>query len=323
MAEADSTPKRSKEKSDARANRRRLLAAMAPEGTENAPKVRVDGVVVDLDKEKLPKAVAEAAFTSGGYPYGRKLRGSLYRSSLRLLQIELLKLQAWVRKRGERVAVVFEGRDSAGKGGTIHCMTQHLNPRSVQIVALPKPTPSEAGQWYFQRYLSRLPPAGEIALFDRSWYNRGVVEPVMGFCSPEQTARFLEEAPRVESLLVEDGIRLFKFWLTIGREMQLKRLHARRHDPLKRWKLSSIDYEGLSRWDAYTQAAERMLRATHTAAAPWAVVKANDKRRLRLELIRSLLLAVPYEGRDLNAIGGADPRIVIDAPAFLAEGGEG
>ena len=296
--------------------------ALAPPGTEEAPVVTVGGVEVDLDDDQLPKAIADAAFASGGYPYDRKLDDEVYKRTLRELQIELLKLQAWVRRTGERIVIVFEGRDAAGKGGVIDRFTQHLNPRNVRTVALDKPSSTEAGQWYFQRYLSHMPTAGEIVLFDRSWYNRAVIELVMGFATPAQTAHFLHEAPQIERLLVQDGIRLFKFWLTIGREMQIKRLHARRHDPLKRWKLSPIDYAGLNLWEAYTVAAERMLRASHTDLAPWTVVKANDKARMRLACIRAVLLAIPYEGRDLAVIGGNDERILMGAPAFLAEGGE-
>ncbi|GBD49973.1 polyphosphate kinase 2 [Methylopila sp. Yamaguchi] len=299
-----------------------LLDEVVPEGAGEAPKVMLDGVEVDLDAVDLPPEVETRAFGSGGFPYEEPYSHKAYSATLRLLQIELLKLQAWAKTENERIVVVFEGRDSAGKGGTIHRISQHLNPRSLKIVALSKPTPVEAGQWYFQRYLAEMPTAGEIALFDRSWYNRAGVEPVMGFCTAEETARFLDEAPRVERLLVDDGVRLFKFWLTIGREMQIKRLHDRRHDPLKRWKLSPIDYAGLNLWDSFSHAAERMLSATHTDAAPWTVVRANDKRRLRLECIRHLLLNVPYKGRNLQAIGGADSRIVMDAAAFLKDGGE-
>ena len=298
------------------------LEAVLPEGMRDAPAVQIDGVTVDLDEADLPKAIEKKAFRSGGYPYSDKLDGKTYETTLLALQIELLKLQSWVKTSGERVAIVFEGRDSAGKGGTIDRFTEHLNPRSVRVVALSAPTPYEKGQWYFQRYAAHLPSAGEIALFDRSWYNRAGVEPVMGFASTAEVAKFLHETPRFEELLVEDGVRLFKFWLTIGREMQLKRLHERRHDPLKRWKLSPIDYAGLNLWDAYSDAAERMLHATHSDDAPWTVIKANDKRRLRLEAIRKVLLTIPYKGRDLKAVGGLDANIVMSAPAFLGEGGE-
>ncbi|GLK81540.1 polyphosphate kinase 2 [Methylopila turkensis] len=299
-----------------------ILDSVVPESMGDAPKVKISGIVVDLDEPELPPEIEDAALASGGFPYAKKLKAEEYEEPLVRLQIELLKLQAWAKQSGERIVVVFEGRDSAGKGGVIKRVTEHMNPRSAHVIALGKPSPDEAGQWYFQRYIKHMPTAGDITLFDRSWYNRAVVEPVMGFCTAEQSARFLEEAPRVERLLVDDGVRLFKFFLTIGREMQIKRLHDRRHDPLKRWKLSPIDYAGLSLWEPYSHAIEQMLAATHTAAAPWTVVHANDKRRLRLACIRHLLLHIPYRGRDLKAIGGNDERIVMDAPAFLHAGGE-
>ena len=326
MAEKHESAKaRRKEAASGKTEREAAAAAstveLAPPGTEEAPLVTIGGVEVDLDDDRLPIAIEEAAFRSGGYPYEHKLDDKLYERALHQLQIELLKLQAWARRAGERIVIVFEGRDAAGKGGVIDRFTQHLNPRNVRVVALDKPSSTEAGQWYFQRYLGHMPTAGEIVLFDRSWYNRAGVEVVMGFATPAQTAHFLNEAPQIERLLVEDGVRLFKFWLTVGREMQVKRLHARRHDPLKRWKLSPIDYAGLNLWEAYTTAADRMLRATHTELAPWTVVKANDKARMRLACLRAVLLAVPYEGRDLAAIGGNDERIIMSAPAFLAAGG--
>jgi polyphosphate kinase 2 len=293
-----------------------------PDGMADAPAVMIGDVEVDLDDLELPKPIRKAAFRSGGYPYDEKLDRREGDETLVALQIELLKLQVWAKATGERIVIVFEGRDGAGKGGTINSFTQHLNPRSVTVHALSKPSPAEAGQWYFQRYVSRFPSAGEIVLFDRSWYNRAVVEPVMGFCSAAETQKFLDEAPKFERLMVEDGVRLFKFWLTIGREMQLERLHARRHDPLKRWKLSPIDYAGLNLWDANTEAAERMLRVTNTVEAPWTVIKANDKRRLRPAALRHVLLSLPYKGRDLATIGAQDPRIVMRADTFLDEGGE-
>lgn len=296
--------------------------SVMPKGMEDAPSVTIDGVVADLDDDALPASVLSAAFRSGRYPYADKLEDAAYAPALLRLQIELLKLQSWVNESGERIVVVLEGRDGSGKGGTIQRMTENLNPRSVRVVALSKPSIEEAGQWYFQRYLAHMPTAGQIVLFDRSWYNRAVVEPVMGFCTEAQSARFLAEAPQVERLLVDDGVRLFKFWLTIGREMQLKRLHERRHDPLKRWKLSPIDYAGLNRWDDYSRAIERMLAATHAAGSSWTVILANDKKRLRLEVLRRILIAIPYRGRDLKAIGEPDPKIGLDAPAFLQSGGE-
>lgn len=285
--------------------------------TDAGTDVTIDGIAIDLDARKLPKAVEKKAFASGGYPYADKMPNEDYEKELQGLQIDLLKLQAHMHESGQRLVVLFEGRDSAGKGGTIARFTQHLNPRSAHVVALPKPSEIESGQWYFQRYTAHLPTAGEIALFDRSWYNRAVVEPVMGFCSPEDTQHFYRDAPRFEAMLIESGITLVKFWLTIGRHMQIKRLHARRHDPLKQWKLSPVDYDGLPKWDAYTQAAEAMFEATHAAKAPWTVVRANDKRRVRIACLRHVLTAMgrpPSDGRPV------DEKIAFDAAAYRKAG---
>ncbi|MFC0218861.1 polyphosphate kinase 2 [Pseudochelatococcus lubricantis] len=276
----------------------------------------------DIHAPELPQAIADAALRSGGFPYDDKLSSKVYRRELRGLQIELLKLATWVRQSGERLVVVFEGRDGAGKGGAITRFTQHLNPRSVRIVALPRPSNVEAGQWYFQRYVSELPSAGEIVLFDRSWYNRAGVEPVMGFCSPEQTERFLNEAPVLEKLWTNDGIRLIKILLTIGPEMQMARLHAREHDPLKHWKLSPIDYEAIPRFDAYSRAFDRMIEHTSTPHAPWTVIRGNDKLRARLAVIRHVLTATPYTDRDDSVIGKEDRGVVLSAKRFLCKGGE-
>jgi polyphosphate kinase 2 len=267
----------------------------------------------DIDAPELPGWVARSAFLSGGYPFEARMPRQAYEAQLEALQIELVKVQDWAGRTGEKIVVVFEGRDAAGKGGVVKRFMEHLNPRRVRVVALPKPTERERGEWYFQRYVAHLPTAGEIALFDRSWYNRAGVEPVLGFCSPEETAEFLEEAPRFEAMLVRSGIRLFKFWLTIGREEQLKRLHARRHDPLKRWKLSPIDLEAIARWDEYTRARQTMFAATDTTVAPWAVIKANDKRRARINAMQHFLGALAYDPRDDTVVGRTDPKIVSTA----------
>jgi polyphosphate kinase len=274
----------------------------------------------DLDDPLLPDWVAAGALSSGGFPYDKQMKRGKYEAELHALQVELVRLLASVQAEGGRVVVLFEGRDAAGKGDAIKVFREFLNPRHARIVALPRPSDRERGQWYFQRYVEELPAAGEMVLFDRSWYNRGVVEPVMGFCTPEEAERFLDEAPRFERLLAESGIRLFKFWLTIGREMQLKRFHDRRHDPLKAWKISPVDVEAISRWDAFTQARDRMIEATHTAQAPWTVVRANDKRRARIEIIRHVLMRLPYAGRDEAALGAPDPNIVAEGPALLTGG---
>jgi polyphosphate kinase 2 len=264
----------------------------------------------DLDSPELPGNIDEAAFLSGGYPYENRMPRKAYESELRLLQIELLKLQRWVRKEGKRIVIVFEGRDAAGKGGTIKRFMQHLNPRHARTIALSKPTETERGQWYFQRYIAHLPTAGDLVLFDRSWYNRAGVEPVMGFCEPDQVDKFIEEVPDFEASLTRDGILLFKFWLTVGHAMQLKRFHARKHDPLKSWKLSPIDLASLSKWDEYTAAREKMFDHTHTKVAPWTVIRSNDKRRARLNAIRHILVCLDYGEKDKNIVAKPDPKIL-------------
>ena len=271
----------------------------------------------DIDDPKLPPEIKKAALGSGGYPYSEKLDREVYQQELTKLQIELVKLLAWQQKTGARSVLVFEGRDAAGKGGSIKIVREHLNPRQARIVALAKPSDREAGQWYFQRYAAELPAASEMVLFDRSWYNRGVVEPVMGFCTPSDVEHFLVEAPTFERMLTGTGIRLFKFWLEIGREMQLMQFHQRRHDPLKSWKISRVDLEAIGRWDDFTAARDRMIEATHTGHSPWIVIKANDRRRAHLALIRHVLSNVDYAGRDPSTIGAADPEILGLGPKAL------
>jgi polyphosphate kinase len=270
--------------------------------------------------KKLPPEIDERALTSGGYPYDKKMKRKPYEEELYLLHIELLKVQEWARKNGERIAIVFEGRDAAGKGGAIHRFTQHLNPRAARVVALPKPTETEQGQWYFQRYIDQFPTRGEIVLFDRSWYNRAGVEPVMGFCTEEQHEEFLEQAPKLEQLLVDDGIRLFKLWLHIGREMQIKRQHARANDPLKRWKLGPVDFKSIEHWADYSRAFGKMIEATDTPHAPWTVILANDKLRTRLNAIRVVLSELPYTGRIERSLGEIDRKIVLSGEECLARG---
>ncbi len=275
-----------------------------------------------LDDRELPAWIEEAAMRSGGFPYAERMGRKDYDRDLRLLQIELLKYQAHARDAGERLVVVFEGRDAAGKGGTITRFTQHLNPRHAYVVALAKPTETERGEWYFQRYVRNLPPKGDIALFDRSWYNRAGVERVMGFCTPDQTEHFLRTVGEFERMLVEDGIKLIKIWLNIGREMQIKRFHARRHDPLKQWKLSDIDLAAIEKFDSYTIARDEMLTRTHTTHAPWMVIRANDKMRTRLNAMRAVLVECDYPNKDERAVGVPDPKIVVPAPAFLLDRGD-
>ncbi|MGA5125624.1 polyphosphate kinase 2 [Streptomyces pseudogriseolus] len=256
------------------------------------------------------------------HPYDRKIRRSEYDRTKRVLQIELLKMQRWVKDTGQRMVVVCEGRDAAGKGGTIQRFMERLNPRGARVVALEKPTEREAGQWYFQRYVAHLPARGEIVFFDRSWYNRAGVERVMGFCSDEEYRLFLEQTPLFERLLTDDGIMLVKFWFSVSRAEQRTRFAIRQVDPLRRWKLSPMDLESLDRWDDYTKAKVEMFRATDTPHAPWTVVKNNDKRRGRLEAMRSLLDRCDYPAKDHEALGKPDPLIVGAADTLLEPGEE-
>ncbi|MFD1253295.1 Polyphosphate kinase 2 (PPK2) [Devosia equisanguinis] len=280
----------------------------------------IDGF--DIDNPDLPKAIRKAALGSGEFPYAEKLDDDDYDTQMYGLQKQLVAHQAHMAKAGTRVVIIFEGRDAAGKGGTIKRFLENLNPRYNMIAALPKPNDRERTQWYFQRYIDWLPAAGEMVLFDRSWYNRAGVEPVMGFCTPEQTELFLDEAPEFEKRLTNDGIQIFKLWLSIGREMQLKRFHDRRHDPLKTWKLSPIDLQALDKWDAYSEARDRMLERTDKKHAPWTVLRANDKNRLRLNAIRTVLHALDYEGKNADELGQIDHKIVLSADEFMKIDGE-
>jgi polyphosphate kinase 2 len=271
----------------------------------------------DIDDPNLPAWIEEHSLGSGGYPYDDKMDKEKYEKHLEKLQIELVKVQFWLKATGKRLMSLFEGRDAAGKGGTIFSIRAYLNPRSARVVALGKPTETEAGQWYFQRYVAHFPTAGEIVLFDRSWYNRAGVEPIMGFCTAKQYEDFLKAVPRFEDTIHDEGIIFFKFWLDIGREMQLKRFHDRRHDPLKIWKLSPMDIAALSKWDDYTEKRDRMLEATHKTETPWTIVRSNDKRRARLNVIRHILLSLDYDGKDEDAIGKIDDKILGFGPKFL------
>src|SRR5580704_10265919 len=255
------------------------------------------------------------------FPYGDRLARSRYEKAKRSLQIELLKLQRHIKDTGGRLVIVFEGRDAAGKGGTIKRFTENLNPRGARIVALEKPAEREQTEWYLQRYIAHLPAAGEIVMFDRSWYNRAGVERVMGFCRPDECMEFLREAPEFERMLARDGITLIKFWFSVSRTEQLRRFVNRQTDPVKQWKLSPVDLASLDKWDEYTEAKESMFFFTDLADAPWTVVKSNDKKRARLEALRYVLSRVPYEGRDESVVGLPDPLIVGPAP-LLYESGE-
>ena len=244
------------------------------------------------------------------YPYDERMSRHDYEIYKRLLQIELLKLQKWSQKNGARHVILFEGRDAAGKGGTIKRFMEHLNPRGARVVALEKPTDREHTQWYFQRYVNHLPAAGEMVFFDRSWYNRGGVERVMGFCAPEQHCEFMEQAPLFEQMLHSDGVSLTKLWFSVSPAEQRTRFAIRQVDPVRQWKLSPMDLASLDKWDAYTAAKEEMFRATDTDHAPWIVIKSNDKKRARVNAMRHLLAKFDYDGKDHEIVGEPDPLIV-------------
>jgi polyphosphate kinase 2 len=254
-----------------------------------------------------------------GYPYSERMERREYEIEKRKLQIELLKLQGWVKETGQKLVLVFEGRDAAGKGGTIKRFTEHLNPRGASVVALDKPSEREKNQWYFQRYVKHLPAAGEIVLFDRSWYNRAGVERVMCYCSADEYLEFMRQAPELERMFVRSGIHLVKFWFSVTRGEQRSRFIVRQIDPVRQWKLSPTDLASLDKWDAYTEAKEAMFLHTDTEHAPWTVIKSNDKKRARLEAMRHVLAGLDYTDRDDEAVGTPDPLIVGSAADVLEE----
>ena len=256
-----------------------------------------------------PEAI-RIAFETGEYPYRTKLSRRLYEQQKEALQVELLKVQKWVKASGERILVLFEGRDAAGKGGTIKRFNEHLNPRGARVVALQKPTDEEKSQWYFQRYLKHLPSGGEIVMFDRSWYNRAGVERVMGFCTPAEYLEFMRQCPDIEQMLTRSGIRLFKYWFSVTQEEQRRRFNARKKDPLKQWKLSPVDEASLGKWDDYTEAKEAMFFYTDTADAPWTIIKSDDKKRARIDCMRHFHAALPYPDKDERVVKAPDPLIV-------------
>jgi polyphosphate kinase 2 len=255
-------------------------------------------------------AAIRRLFETGEYPYKVAMRLGPYEDHMLELQRELLKVQRWVEETGERIVILFEGRDAAGKGGTIKRFMEHMNPRTARIVALQKPTERERTQWFFQRYISNLPSAGEIVLFDRSWYNRAGVERVMGFCTPHEYLEFMRQCPELERMLVRSGIKLFKYWFSVSRDEQRRRFAARETDPLKQWKLSPIDRASLDKWDEYTEAKEAMFFYTDIADAPWTIVKADDKKRARLNCMQHFLSSLPYTTKDRSIVTGPDPLIV-------------
>jgi polyphosphate kinase len=295
-----------------------LIAGAAP---DDAVRLRAH---LGLPEHSIPLRATSnelaVGWQDGGYPYKFKMLRKDYEREKFLLQAELLKLQGWVRESGARVIILFEGRDAAGKGGTIKRFMEHLNPRGARVVALDKPSETERGQWYFQRYARHLPTKGEMVLFDRSWYNRAGVEQVMGFCTPQEYDEFLREAPEFERNLVRSGIHLIKFWFSVSREEQLRRFTERKVHPLKQWKLSQIDIASLDKWDRYTQAKEAMFAATDSDLCPWTVIKSDDKKRARLNAMRFVLSAFPYDGKDTAVLGTVDPLLVGRAGAIFERG---
>ena len=276
------------------------IALLAEDGQAQAQVVEVPAPAIQRPTE----------FDQNQYPYKTRMRTAAYEAHKLKLQVELLKVQRWVEDTGEKIIILFEGRDAAGKGGTIKRFMEHLNPRTARVVALSKPTERERSQWYFQRYVEHLPAAGEMVFFDRSWYNRAGVERVMGFCSPNEYLEFMRETPELERMLTRSGIRLFKYWFSVTRGEQLRRFKERERDPLKQWKLSPIDMASLNKWDDYTEAKEAMFFYTDTADAPWTVIKSDDKKRARLNVMLHFLQSLPYPGRDAHVAHAPDPLIV-------------
>ncbi|WP_128253873.1 polyphosphate kinase 2 [Falsirhodobacter deserti] len=275
-----------------------------------------EGAITRYLNEGAPEEVREAIRKAGkddilasNWPHPEEMDKKDYKAQMDGLQRQLVRMAADVKETGKRLLVVFEGRDAAGKGGTINAMRENLNPRVANVVALASPTEREKGEWYFQRYVQRLPAAGEIALFDRSWYNRGVVEKVFGFTTDSDRERFFRQVPDFERMLVEDGITLVKLWLNVSRAEQLRRFLARETDPLKQWKLSRVDVEGLAKWDDYTAAIEETLQRTHSPVAPWTVIRSDDKKRARIAAVQTVLRSLPFDGRDPDVIGTPDPLI--------------
>ena len=290
----------------------------APDQVDITPEIDEIAELVRMGSTDVP--IDDKAWRHG-YPYSQKISRKEYEKQKRVLQIELLKLQAWVKETNQKVVVLFEGRDAAGKGGAIKRFMEHLNPRGARVVALEIPTEREQKQWYFQRYVQHLPTGGEIVMFDRSWYNRAGVERVMGYCSPQEYLEFTRSAPEFERMLVQSGIHVIKFWFSVGKAEQRARFVSRSHDVVKQWKLSPTDLASLDKWDDYTAAKEAMFFYTDTPQAPWTVVKSNDKKRARLEAMRWVLSQFDYSGKDESIVGTPDAN-VIGSPATVYDEGE-
>ena len=317
-------------KSDAAGNGEPLEIARSKEVTEagkGKPEEAVEAEVADETVASAARRLADIRrdrdsirrfFETGEYPYKQKIRRKFYERQKKELQIELLKVQEWVKLNGRKIVILFEGRDAAGKGGTIKRFTEHLNPRGARVVALDKPTERERSQWYFQRYVRHLPSAGEIVFFDRSWYNRAGVERVMGFCTPNEYLEFMRQAPEFERMLVRSGIILFKYWFSVTSDEQIRRFESRETEALKKWKISPIDRQSLKKWDDYTDAKEAMFFYTDTADAPWTIVKSDDKKRARLGCMRHFLSQLPYPAKDKARVGSPDPLIVGSSGDVIA-----
>ena len=290
--------------------------ASAPASTSSVSETKLDGQQIKLNPlnaQGMVKSASTAireAYENGEYPYAERVKKTDYERQKAKLQAELLKVQKWVEDTDQKIIFIFEGRDAAGKGGTIKRFMEHLNPRKARVVALNKPSDIERHQWYFQRYATQLPTAGEMVFFDRSWYNRAGVERVMGFCEPSEYLEFMRQTPSFERMLVRSGICIFKFWFSVSQNEQLRRFKSRELDPLKQWKLSPIDKASLDKWDDYTEAKEAMFFYTDTADAPWTIIKSNDKKRARLETMQYVLENLPYPDKDTGVVTGADPLIV-------------
>ncbi len=300
-----------------------LEAIMSGASTDDAAVLRESLVTqrsIDAPMMTQPDDELAPDWRSGGYPYKRLMTRKNYEKQKYQLQVELLKLQSWVKSKGKKVVILFEGRDAAGKGGTIKRFMEHLNPRGARVVALEKPSEVERGQWYFQRYIEHLPTAGEIVLFDRSWYNRAGVERVMGFCTNNEYEEFMRQAPEFERNLVRSGIYLVKFWFSVSRDEQRRRFREREAHPLKQWKLSPIDKASLDKWDEYTKAKESMFYHTDTPESPWIVVKSDCKKRARLNAMRYVLHSMPYDGKAEDKIGNLDPLLVGRATVVYERG---
>lgn len=297
-----------------------LLAGSSPDDVAAIRTMLLDGQSIADQQDVKPDEELASDWRTGGYPYKNLLSRKKYEAQKYQLQVELLKLQMWAKETGQRVVILFEGRDAAGKGGTIKRLMEHLNPRGARVVALEKPTDTERGQWYFQRYVQHLPTSGEIVLFDRSWYNRAGVERVMGFCSEAEYQEFVRQVPLFERQLVNSGVHLIKFWFSVSRSEQRRRFKERELHPLKQWKLSPIDLASLDKWEDYTKAKEAMFFETDTADAPWTVIKSDCKKRARLNAMRYVLHKLPYANKDLSNIGTLDNLLVGRAHVVYERG---